>query len=697
MEYFFKPRGIAVVGATPGKGKGGNIIIDNLRRGYTGNIYPVNPRYKEIEGYPCYPSVQEVPDPVDLAVVFISSHLVPAVIEACAQREIPGAMIQSAGFSETGDAGKALQDEVSRIAASAGVRLWGPNCMGLVDAPNRFVFSTVADSLWDTDLVPGGVSLIVQSGMLSGAFMIDIISHGTMGINKVCSIGNKMDVSENDLLEYLIEDPGTKAIGMYLESFADGRKFVELCRRSPKPIVVLNGGKTAKGAEAAMSHTASLSGNGAVIAGALAQVGVYEAKAFYQLMDFCRTLSAYPDLNPERRNRVAILTYSGGAGIVSIDIMDGYGLVAAELEGSTIETLRTVFPEWMPPSNPVDLWPGVILNGTQKTYGTAMEAVSADPNVDAVFIHCFVGGFDLEPDLAYLAAVARRATKPLLCWVSGAREHVYAFQREAEQLSVPVFREMLRGVECLSVLLRPGGSEAGRRPQNPSAPVSLKIPEAFRQVMESETGELNEYRSKQILAVAGIPVVKERLVSALEAATAAAHEVGFPVVIKGVLKGAAHKTELGLVHLGIDSPAGIEPAVDRLQTAMKDRGQILIQRQIKGEMELMAGFVRDPDFGPCIMCGLGGILAEAVNDTVFGVAPLTMSEALAMIDRLKSQKLLNGVRGFAPLNRQALADILVRLGELGHQCPQIQEIDINPFVIDHGAPVAVDGLIVLGA
>ena len=695
MEFFFKPRGIAVVGATPAQGKGGHVIINNLNRGYTGAIYPVNPRYEVIEGFPCYPSILDVPDPIDLAIVFVSAQLVPAVIDACATRKIPGVMIQSAGFAETGGQGKAIQDEVKRIADLSGIRVWGPNCMGLVDAPSRFIFSTVTPTIWDTHLVPGGVSLIVQSGMLSGAFLIDIISHGTMGVNKVCSIGNKMDVNENDLIEYLIQDSGTKAIGLYLESFADGRRFIDLCRRSPKPIVVLNGGKTAKGAQAAMSHTASLSCNGAVTAGALAQAGVFEARAFYQLMDFCRTLCMYPKIRPESRNRIAILTYSGGAGIVSTDIMDGCGLVPAELSNPTVEKLRSVFPEWMPPSNPVDLWPGAILNGPRKAFGAAMAAVAADPNVDAVFVHCFVGGFELEPDLPYLSDVARQADKPLICWISGEREQVYAFQREAEQLSVPVFRELLRGVECLSILLRPDGSKAAKQPKLSRPSAAIKVSDASSIILETGRGDIDEYHSKQILSETGIPVVEEQLVATIEEAKAAALHFGFPVVVKGLMKGASHKTESGLVHLGIDSTAGIEVSFDRLQAATKGRGKVLIQRMVKGEIEMMAGFIRDPQFGPCIMCGLGGILAEAINDTVFGVAPITFSEALDMIGRLKSQKLLNGFRGFDPVDREALARILVRLGDLGYSHPRIQEIDINPFVIKNGSPVAVDGLVVL--
>jgi len=341
------------------------------------------------------------------------------------------------------------------------------------------------------------------------------------------------------------------------------------------------------------------------------------------------------------------------------------------------------------------LWPGVILNGAKKAFGTAMEAVSADPHVDAVFVHCFVGGFELDPDLPHLARVAQRAGKPLVCWISGERTQVHAFQQEARELSVPAFREVPRAVECLAALL---GAEAGPAPAvGAPAPkiMDFKLSDEAEHWMASTQGNLDEHRSKRILAEAGIPVAAERLVATLKEAEAAAAEMGYPVAAKGVLKGAAHKTELGLVRLGIDSPAGVASAFNGLHAAMKGPGKVLIQQQIQGDLELMAGLVRDPQFGSCVMCGLGGIYAEAFNDVVFGVAPLTFSEALAMMGRLKSQKLINGFRGFAPLDRGAMADILMRLGELGRRCPTLREIDVNPFVIHDGRPVAVDALMVI--
>jgi acetate---CoA ligase (ADP-forming) len=695
MEFFFRPGGIAVVGATASKGKGGNIIVTNLKKGYSGQVYPVNPRYKEIEGLPCYPSVADVPDPVDLAIVFVAAHMVPRMIEDCAKRNIPGVMIQSAGFSETGTKGEALQQKAKQIADKTGIRLWGPNCMGLVDARRRFIFSTVTPAIWDTGLIPGNVSLIAQSGMLAGAFLIDLMSHGTMGISKVCSIGNKMDVDENDLLAYLIDDPDTAAIGLYLESFTDCRRFMALSRGTTKPIVILNGGKTARGAAAALSHTASLSASGVIVSGAMAQAGIVEASGFYQLADYCKTLGMYPDMPAESRNRVAVLTYTGAAGIVSADIMDIHGLVLSQFNDATLGELQTVFPEWMPPSNPVDMWPGIILNGSKKVYGRAMEAVCADPGVDTVFVHCFAGGFSLETDLEMMAETAKKAGKPLFCWISGERERVHQFQVTAQQKGIPVFREVMRAVECMGMLFhRPLVNETDEGPDS-SEEIRRCKDDARLHILTSEKGALDEYVSKQLLGACGIPVVAEKQVFSLDEARQAANHFGYPLVAKGILPEIAHKTESNLVRLGIVSEQGLEEAVANLQQTMQGRGSILIQKQVQGKIELVAGFVRDPRLGPCVMCGLGGIFAEALNDTVFGVAPLTLTDALRMIDRLRCRNMLNGYRGCDPVDKMALGSILVTLGNLGCVYPDILEIDINPLIIHKGVPVAVDGLVVL--
>jgi acetyltransferase len=452
MDFFFNPSGIALIGASANPQKGGYHILKNLRLSYSDNIYAVNPAYSEIDGLKCYASVLEVPDPVDMAIVFVPAAFVPRVLRDCARRGIKGVMIQSAGFAEIGPAGEVIQQELSQICEETGIRLWGPNCMGMVDAVHARVFSFMLPQFMEEGLTPGGVSLIVQSGMLSAGFLIDIMTHGKMGISKACSIGNKIDVDECDVLEYLVDDPHTSSIGLYLESIPDGRRFSGLCRRSPKPIVVLQGGKSKKGAQAAMSHTASLAGDAAVVSGALAQAGVVEAYDFKQMMDVCRTLDRYPAVPPVNTGRLAILTMSGAAGIVSSDFIEQHGLAVAELSSKTREDLQQVFPDWMPVTNPIDLWPAVEVHGRKKAFGRAFEAVCADPDVDAILIHLFV--FSSVPGANFLPLVEMADTvgKPLFCWVMGKRSEVHEFLLQAREMGMPAFDELHRTVECAAAV-----------------------------------------------------------------------------------------------------------------------------------------------------------------------------------------------------------------------------------------------------
>ena len=694
MERFFKPDSIAIVGASTNKLKGGHRILKNIATGFKGDIYPVNPRYEEIDGFTCYPTVNDIPGPVDLAIVFVPAPAAVKAVKACARKGISRVMIQSAGFAETGEEGRALQKDLLKIKAESGMRIWGPNCMGFVDAVNQKVFSFALSSLWQDGLSPGRVSLIVQSGMLSAGFLIDTVTHGTMGISKACSIGNKVDVDECDLLEYLIDDPDTDVIGTYLESIPDGRRFIRACRKSTKPIVVLKGGKSIKGAEAAMSHTASLVGNGAIVSGALAQAGVVEAEDFKQMMDLCRTLAMDSSTSPTPpKGSIAVLTFSGGAGIVSADFIETQELETATLSDETIQQLQTVFPEWMPPSNPVDLWPAIEKHGFGKVYHTAFEAVSKDAGVDAILYHVFIPGGQEPLDLTRMAALAHQEGKPIFCWMLGHRDTAHTFQARTQGLGIPVFQELHRAVECMAAYFQYSSFAALRGIESDSSLPG--IPEDHLLISHKETGVLDEHRAKQILARAGIPIVEEAIVGSPEEAAEQGAKMGFPIVMKGLTPGQVHKTEDNLVRLNIQGTdqAGIE--FQSLKSIINAEGRILVQKQVEGELELIAGLIRDPQFGPCVMCGLGGVMAEALNDTAFAVAPLNIAEALALIDRLKTRKLLNGFRGNPPLDRAAFAEVLVRLGDLGMANPGIREIDINPLIISNGLPVAVDATIII--
>ena len=693
MEQFFNPDSIAIVGASANPLKGGYRILKNILTGFKGDLYPVNPRCADIDGLTCYPSIHDIPEPVDMAIIFVPALAAVQAVKDCAANGILRVMIQSAGFAETGNEGKALQAELLKVKAESGMRIWGPNCMGFVDAVNKKVFSFALSSIWEDGLLPGKVSLIVQSGMLSAGFLIDTVTHGTMGISKACSIGNKADVDECDLLEYLIDDPDTDVIGTYLESIPDGQRFMAACRRSPKPIVVLKGGKSEKGAEAAMSHTASLAGDGAIVSGALAQVGVIEAEDFKQMMDFCRTLAMEMNQPEPQNGKIAVLTFSGGAGIVSADFIDAQGLETATLAKETIQELQTIFPDWMPPSNPIDLWPAIEQNGFGKVYLTAFGAVSKDPGVDAILYHVFIPGGQQPVDLTHMAATAHQAGKPIFCWMLGHRDTAHAFQAHTQRLGIPVFRELHRTVECMAAYFQYHAFAASITSN--SEPSLSNIPENNLLISQAESGVLDEHCAKKILARAGIPIVTEAIAASPGEAAEQGSAMGFPIVMKGLSPGQVHKTEEDLVRLNIHGTDQARTEFQSLKSILGENGYILVQKQVQGELELIAGLIRDSQFGPCVMCGLGGVMAEALNVTAFAVAPLSMNEALALIDRLKTRKLLDGFRGSPPLDKNAFAEILVSLGELGRANPRIREIDINPLIISNNRPIAVDATIIL--
>jgi acetyltransferase len=412
------------------------------------------------------------------------------------------------------------------------------------------------------------------------------------------------------------------------------------------------------------------------------------------MMDLCRSLADYPAIQPKSSRQVAILTMSGAAGIVSADFLEQHGLSVADLDGSTIEALKQIYPPWMPASNPVDLWPAVELHGRRKAYQAAFQAVFADPKVDAVLFHSFVGGSASSIDVSGPAEMARQSGKPLFGWLMGQRTEAHQFQMTARKLGVPVFGELYRAVECMGAVLsrqEMPQSEPNRR----LSVESIYGNDRLKKLLTVATDTLNEYQSKQILDACRIPVVEEKIIPDSAGLREAVREYGVPLVLKGLLPGETHKTESGLVHTGISSAEEAVRVFAELRQKMAADGSVLLQKQVVGYPELIVGLIRDPQFGPCVMCGFGGILAEVLADSVFAAAPFNKSEALALIDRLKTQKLLNGFRGSIAVDRDALADILVRLGDLGAAFEQIKEIDINPLIVQEGRPIAVDATIIV--
>jgi acetyltransferase len=412
------------------------------------------------------------------------------------------------------------------------------------------------------------------------------------------------------------------------------------------------------------------------------------------MMDLCRTLADYPEIAPKDNTRVAVLTMSGAAGIVSSDFIEEHDLMVADLSAGTVDALKEIYPGWMPISNPVDLWPAVELHGRKKAYTKAFKAVCTDPKVDVILFHSFVGGDTFRPEISNLVEMAGRAGKPTFGWVMGERTETHKLQIQAKKLGLPVFRELYRAVECMAAVLS-RNKLPEHRPSGISLTGTTRTEENLHDLLMDASGTLDEYQSKQILALCDFPVVEEKIVSSFREAKEIASEFGFPVVLKGLLPGEIHKTELGLVRTGISSVEEVESVLLELQKIMSGNGTLLIQKQIQGYPELIAGLIRDPQFGPCVMCGFGGVFTEVLADSVFAAAPINRVEALALIKRLKTRKLLDGFRGFAAVDRDTLADILVRIGELGLAYPQIKEIDLNPLIVSGGKPIAVDATIII--
>jgi acetyltransferase len=712
MDFFFEPNGVAVVGATPEPDSVAHYLIVNLTLGYKGPIYPVNPKYDEILGLKCYSRVSEINGPLDLALILVPAPTVSQVLEDCVIKGVRGAMIESGGFAEVGPEGKALQDQCLAIAQKGGLRIWGPNCMGLIDIPKRYVFSFITTEAWEGMMNPGGVSLIVQSGLLSAGFITALMGNRTLGMAKACSIGNKSDVDETELLEYLLNDPATRVIGLYVESFLQGRRFFELSSSTSKPIVVLKGGKSPLGAEAAVSHTASLAGNDELIKGVLKQAGVRQADDFFEMVDIARTLEKNFLLQrpPGKKARIAVLSYSGAAGIVTADHLARNGLTLARLSPRTQKWLEELSPPWMPVKNPVDYYPAMEKHGPVLAFRHAIEALHDDAEVDGMIVHLFAGFGSWLLNTKEIMSDIKKPTKPILFWLLGPEQGREVTRMALEEKGWPTFYEIHRTVKVMASIFeqsrRHVGGPLADHQLSSKTTKSLKIPypgfqvtpslkELSRQADEQGISILDEHEAKKWLKALDLNVVEEEIVKSYAATLRAANKMGYPVVLKGRVEGKVHKTEAGLVKLNLCNPGQLRSAYQEMLSLTPRPQFFMIQPNLKSDLELIAGIIRDPQFGPAVMLGLGGIRAEVYRDVAFRLPPLSETDVFEMVSDLKGETLFKGYRGSKPVNMKSLSEWLIRLGWLAQTFEKIEEIDINPLLIVDGEPVAVDATIIL--
>ncbi len=453
MKSFFCPESIAVVGATPNRIKGGYHIYNNLATYYTkGAVYPVNPNYGDIDGKTVYKTLSDLPERPELVIVFTPSATIPGLIEEAARLGIKRVQIQAAGFAEVGADGALRAEAVMKIAREHGIRVWGPNCTGSVSARDFFFSPFMPAPDLKKVLIPGPVSIIAQSGMMAGGFLLQVLDGGYFGIDKVAAIGNKMDIDEVDIIQYLAGEQHTRIILMYLEGIARGRLFMDVARSlsGKKSLVVLKGGRSAGGRRAALSHTGTLAGSDDVVTGALAQAGVIRVTDFIELINVGKALATLPSARGGAN--IALITVSGGGGIVAADLINDHGLKLADLTEKTIQRLTPIFPAWMPPKNPVDIWPTMELRGINEALQMVIPIVLEDENVDAAVILPFASPISERMDIEPIRRAVQETKKPVVSWLFGFIPSFEPFTRLMREAGIPVYLELSQAARVLAGL-----------------------------------------------------------------------------------------------------------------------------------------------------------------------------------------------------------------------------------------------------
>ena len=663
LEPFFRPRLVAVVGASKRRGSiGGELFRNILSADFAGSVYPVNRSGDSVAGVRGYGTVGEIAEDVDLAVICVPGEKVLGAAEDALAAGIRALVVISAGFAETGAEGTERQERLLALAREHGARLLGPNCLGIASSAVRLNATFAPRSF-----PPGKIGFSSQSGAL-GLALLERAEATGLGVTSFVSIGNKADVSSNDLLEWWEDDDDTEMVVLYLESFGNPRAFSRIARRLArrKPILALKGGSTGAGSRAAGSHTAALAGSDVAVDALFRQAGVIRARTLDELIDVATLLSAQP---VPRGLRVALVTNAGGLGILAADACESAGLELPSPSDATRAALAEVMPAEGSSANPIDLLGGA----SAESFAAALPPVLADPAFDAV-IALFVptvGTNDEEVGAAISRAAATAVDKPVLCTFVSAKGGPASLRSAAE---VPAFaypeaaaRALGRAAERGEWLRRPAGTTPELDCDREEAQVVVA------QAVATGGGWLDAEQARRLLEAYRVPLVPERVATTTEEAVEAARELGFPVVLKTATPG-AHKTEHGGIALDLGDEAAVLAAAERIGTP------VLLQPFVQGGAELLAGAVQDPVFGPLVAFGPGGVLAELIGEPQFRLAPLTDLDAEELVRSGKAGRLVAGFRGTPPADEAALVDLLLRLSLLVDDLPELAELDLNPVL-----------------
>ncbi len=674
---FFAPRGVAIIGASASSNKLSYGILRNMTLyGYTGQVAPVNPRADEILGLKCYPEIASVPDPVDLAVVVLPAPNIPDVLEACGQRGIRAVTIISGGFKEVGEGGAGLEYTCLDIARRYGMRLVGPNCVGTLDlytGLNTTFINGVPDK--------GGIGFVSQSGAVGGG-VVDLLRGKKIGFSNFASLGNEADVTESDVIEYLGEDDHTRVIAVYVEMIRDGRRFIEIARKvtAKKPVVLLKAGRTSAGARAVSSHTGSLAGAHAAYQAAFLQSGVIEVDSVADLFDLAVALDFQP---LPAGSRTVLLTNAGGPAALASDSLAVNGLTMADLSIETKNNLRQQLNPAAQVGNPVDM-----LGGAEPPeYAMALKCLLADPNVDMA-IPILVPQALVDPvEVArQISLVSKDSGKPVVACFMG-EVSVGEARQVLHENHIPMYVYPESTGKVLGAMRR--YSLWRSRPEDETAPLAGIDQAAARRQLDKAGGmqALGESLTRPLLAAYGIPMVAGGFAATAAEAVDIARKVGFPVVMKIVSPDILHKSEAGGIKLNLGHEDEVQTAYEHLMRSVAGRlpqaslEGVLVEAMAPIGQEVIVGMKRDPNFGPLMMFGFGGIYVELFSDVAFRVAPVSRGEALSMIHQTRAGRLLTGFRGQPEADLEAVMDAIMRLSQLALDFPELSEVEINPLLV----------------
>jgi acetyl coenzyme A synthetase (ADP forming)-like protein len=681
LKTIFAPRSVAVIGASAKTKSLGRAVFANLLFAeYSGCVYPINTKAKSVLGVRAYPSVLDVPDEVDLAVVLVPAGFVPQVLKDAGRKGCKGAVVISAGFKEIGGGGIELERQLQEIAQTYGMAVVGPNCFGVINTdPAVSLNATFSRSF----PLRGRIAFISQSGAV-GVAALEYAAGRKIGFSKFASIGNKVDIHENHMLEALADDAQTDVILLYVEDLENPKEFADLARRisETKPILAVKSGRTKEGAKAAASHTGALSGSDEVYDSLFAQCGVLRVETLEELF---RYGTAFVNQPLPRGPRVAIVTNAGGPGIMATDASVRHGLELTSLEPKTKSIMQSHLPPTVSLNNPIDL----VGDAGENRYQLALQAVLADDNVDGVIVICVPQMMtNLQATSTVIAQQVKFSDKPVFA-VYMATGDIEESLKILEEAQIPHYRFPEDAARALGAMAQ--YTVWRKRPRTEIKRFDDVQPDKVRKILAKVRSEgrrfLPEPEAHAVLRAYGLPMLRSKLVQDQAEAVRAAREIGFPVVLKIVSPDIVHKVDVGGVKLNLQSDADVKNAYDELIQQVKGAKQdveiwgVFVQEMVRGGKETILGMKRDPHFGPLLMFGLGGIYVEVFRDVIFRMAPIRELGARNMIEGIKGIKLLRGFRGEPPSDLDAIAQSLSRLSQLVIDFPEIEEMDINPLIV----------------